>query len=172
MLLVVTPALAGPREDVYSASLRCSAIAEDRSWLECYYGAAQPMRGQLQLPPAPASQTALIPPLMPGSANGHLAPSPAPQAKGPVARTVDFLTGGGPVVSKVSIEAYEPGRPGGFTVTLANGQTWKQADDQIRLVKWRNGPQAHRVTIWKGALNSFNLAFDDETDRFKVRLVK
>jgi hypothetical protein len=36
-------------------------------------------------------------------------------------------------------------------------------------VKWRNAPGAHQVTIWKGALNTFNLGFDDETDKYKVR---
>jgi hypothetical protein len=55
-------ALAGPRDDVLVASQRCAAIADDRRWLDCYYGAAQPMRGQLGLPPAPASQTQLVPP--------------------------------------------------------------------------------------------------------------
>ena len=175
-LLAVTPALAGPREDVYSASQRCAAITDDRSWLECYYGAAQPMRGQLQLPPAPASQTALIPPPIPGApvaAAPALAARPAlPQTKGPVTRTLEFLTGGDALVSKVAIKSYEGGGYGSFTVVLANGQEWRQIDSQPRLVKWRNAPQAHRVTIWKGAMNTFNLGFDDEADRYKVRQIK
>ena len=183
VLLAVTPALAGPREDVYSASLRCSAIMDDRSWLECYYGAAQPMRGQLQLPPAPASQTALIPQSIPGApvpnvsvagapTAASLAVRPAlPQAKGPVTRTLEFLTGGDALVSKVAIKSYEGGGYGSFTVVLANGQEWRQIDSQPRLVKWRNRPDLHRVTIWKGAMNTFNLGFDDEADRYKVRQV-
>lgn len=174
VLLAVTPALAGPREDVYSASQRCSAITDDRTWLECYYGAAQPMRGQLQLPPAPASQTALIPVPVPGAAIAAPAtrPAPAPQSKGPITRTLEFLTGGDALVSKVAIKSYEGGGYGSFVVVLANGQVWRQIDSQPRLVKWRDPASAHRVTIWKGALNTFNLGFDDENDRYKVRQVK
>jgi hypothetical protein len=179
--LAVTPALAGPREDVYSASLRCSAISDDRSWLECYYGAAQPMRGQLQLPAAPASQTALIPPAIgtpamsaPAmsalTARQQVAPSVAP-APGPIGRTLDYLTGGNALISNAPIKSYEPG-PGGFVVYLANGQVWKQTDDQARSVKWRNAPEAHQVTIWKGAFSTFNLGFDGENDRYKVRRLK
>lgn len=174
-LLAVTPALAGPREDVYSASLRCSAITDNRAWLECYYGAAQPMRGELQLPAAPASQTSLIPPAIVGVATvapGMGAPTAYQAPKpGPIARTLDYLAGGDAVVSKAPIKSYDPG-PGGFVVTLADGQVWKQSDDQARLVRWRGGPEAHRVSIWKGALNTFNLGFDDEGDKYKVRRLK
>jgi hypothetical protein len=179
-LLAVTPAAAGPREDVYGASQRCAAITDDRSWLECYYGAAQPMRGQLQLPPAPASQTALIPAPIPGApAYQPAAPSSAlaartvPPKPGPVSRTLDFLAGGSILVSSAPLKSYQAGKQGtGFTVVLADGQVWQQADDQPRLLRWRNGPEAHKITIWKGAMNSFNLGFDDENDRYKVRRVK
>lgn len=164
--------MAGPREDVYAASQRCAAVTDDRGWLECYYGAAQPMRGQLQLPPAPVSQTSLVPPPIAGAAARQQASRPVPQSEGPVGRTIDFLAGGGAVVSNAPIKSYEAGRQGGFTVTLANGQVWKQSDDQKRVVRWRNAPEAHRVTIWKGAMNSFNLGFDEESDRYKVRRVK
>ena len=170
--LAVTPALAGPREDVYSASLRCSALADDRSWLDCYYGAAQPMRGQLQLPAAPASQTTLIPPSI-GASDVHQQVSrSAPQKAGPIGRTIDFLTGSGAVISNAPIKSVDSGRQGPFTVFLANGQVWKQSDDQIKWVKWRDEPGAHQVTIWKGAMNTFNLGFDDETSKYKVVRLK
>jgi hypothetical protein len=170
--LAVTPAMAGPREDVYSASLRCSAIKDDRDWLACYYGAAQPMRGQLQLPAAPASQTSLIPPATAASVAREQTPNSIPKKEGPIGRTMDFLAGGDIVVSKAPIKSYEAGRQDGFIVILANGQEWKQSDDQTRLVKWRNAPGEHQVTIWKGALNTFNLGFDDEPNRYKVRRLK
>jgi hypothetical protein len=38
---------------------RCAAIGDTRVWLDCFYGAAQPMRAALRLPPAPAAQTLL-----------------------------------------------------------------------------------------------------------------
>jgi hypothetical protein len=175
-LLAVAPAMAAPRDDVYSASQRCAAITDDRIWLDCYYGAAQPMRGQLQLPPAPAAQTALVPAPVPGAPIPALAMRPAqtaaarPAAPGPVGRTLEFLTGGDALVSKVAIKSYTGG--GSFLVVLANGQEWMQIDGQPRFTRWRNGPQTHTVTIWKGAMNTFNLGFDAEPDRYKVRRVK
>lgn len=53
---------ASPRSEVRARSLRCDSIADERSWLNCYYGAAQPVRGELGLLPAPASQQSLVPP--------------------------------------------------------------------------------------------------------------
>ncbi|HKD48026.1 MAG TPA: hypothetical protein VKB67_10085 [Rhizomicrobium sp.] len=50
-----------PRDEVKAASLRCDSIADERNWLDCYYGAAQPVRADLGLPPAPASQQSLVP---------------------------------------------------------------------------------------------------------------
>src|SRR5215470_9741862 len=71
------PAMAAPRDDVLYGVSRCGGIADDRTWLDCVYGAAQPMRAQLGLPPAPASQQRLVPAAIPG-----FAPAPA-QAMAP-----------------------------------------------------------------------------------------
>ena len=62
------PALAAARDDVLYGISRCGGIADDRTWLDCVYGAAQPMRAQLGLQPAPASQQKLVPPAVPGRA--------------------------------------------------------------------------------------------------------
>ena len=58
--LMSMPALADARVDVVSGLTRCANITDDRQWLECYYGAAQPMRAWLGLPPAPQSQLKLL----------------------------------------------------------------------------------------------------------------
>ena len=50
-----------PRDAVRARSMRCDAIKDERTWLDCYYGAAQPVRADLGLPPTPASQQALVP---------------------------------------------------------------------------------------------------------------
>src|ERR1700722_19070476 len=67
------PVMAGPRDDVLYGISRCGGIANDRTWLDCVYGAAQPMRARLGLPPAPASQQALVPPPIPGQAAPQVA---------------------------------------------------------------------------------------------------
>lgn len=55
----VTPADA--RASVRAASMRCDSITDERNWLNCYYGAAQPARADLGLQPAPQSQQDLVP---------------------------------------------------------------------------------------------------------------
>src|ERR1700760_3615849 len=57
--LAPLPALADPREDVVNGLARCAVLTDDRQWLDCYYGAAQPMRAQLGLSPAPQAQIQL-----------------------------------------------------------------------------------------------------------------
>lgn len=59
LLSLVAPAQARPRDDALSGAIRCGAIAESRQWLDCYYGAAQPMRAALGLAPALAAQVQL-----------------------------------------------------------------------------------------------------------------
>jgi hypothetical protein len=65
-LLAVSPfgqrAHAGPRDDVKAGAARCDSISDDHTWLNCYYGAAQPVRAELGLPAAPDSQQHLVPP--------------------------------------------------------------------------------------------------------------
>ena len=69
------PALADPRQDVIAGAQRCAGIADNRTWLDCFYGSAQPMRAALGLPPAPANQQRLVPPGM--AVPGYAAPAPA-----------------------------------------------------------------------------------------------
>ena len=54
------PAAARPQDEVLSGAFRCAAIGELRTWLDCYYGAAQPQRLSLGLPPVPAAQARLV----------------------------------------------------------------------------------------------------------------
>jgi len=65
-------AVAGPRDDAKAGSARCDSISDDHTWLNCYYGAAQPVRAELGLPAAPDSQQSLVPP----------PDQPAPEKKG------------------------------------------------------------------------------------------
>jgi len=53
------PAQARPRDDALANAFRCAGIAESRQWLDCYYGAVQPVRAALGMPPALAAQIKL-----------------------------------------------------------------------------------------------------------------
>jgi len=58
-LAASAPASARARDDAMAGAYRCAAIASTRIWLDCYYGAAQPVRAGLGLAPAPAAQVGL-----------------------------------------------------------------------------------------------------------------
>jgi hypothetical protein len=52
-------AQARPRDDALSGAIRCGVIGDSRQWLDCYYGAAQPVRAALGLGSALPAQIAL-----------------------------------------------------------------------------------------------------------------
>ena len=170
------PAMAGTREDVLAGAVRCGGITDDRAWLDCYYGAAQPMRGQLGLPPAPASQTRLV-------TGGTAAPAPAkapPPAKAAVAPPVPRksngimgdIFGGQALLSNVRASAYQFDKRGIFTITLGNGQVWRQEQGDNSFAAWHEPAARYLVTIRQGALGSVFLFVLGVFFVYKVRRVK
>jgi hypothetical protein len=144
-----------------SATARCAAIGDNRIWLDCYYGAAQPMRAELGLAPALPSQTLLAAARPPASAN--LPPPRKPQS------TLAAILGGERLTNKMSLASYKFDSHGVFTVTLSNGQAWRQVDDDSSNAHW-NKPASHYVaTVYSGALGSFNMRFDGDSNIYKVR---
>jgi hypothetical protein len=173
--------LADAREDVVHSMTRCAAITDDRQWLECYYGAAQPMRAWLGLTPAPQSQLRLLQGLPPAQAvvgtplpatvsraAVRSGPPPMPKRSG-----LFDLMGGADVVKNQPVQSYELGRDG-FTVTLPDGQVWKQtdADAEKNPVRWRQPASSMRVTVSQGAMHSFNLVVNDENAHYKVTRIR
>ena len=59
ILVLTVAADARPRDDALAGTLRCGVIADSRQWLDCFYGAAQPVRAALGLAPALAGQIGL-----------------------------------------------------------------------------------------------------------------
>ena len=58
-LLAAAPAQARPRDEALSGAFRCAGVADSHQWLDCYYGAAQPVRAALGMPPALPAQIKL-----------------------------------------------------------------------------------------------------------------
>jgi hypothetical protein len=159
--LVVLPpvALADTREEVMSGAARCAGLADDRVWLDCFYGSAQPMRAHLGLAPAAPAQIKLVPP--PGAAySGAVAARPAPPEK-PSSFVRDILGSSKPTVLDMPMASYRFGRDGKFTVVLKNGQTYRQAESDLVLAKWDRAPETYVVTII-GAVDSFVLKVKQE----------
>jgi len=177
---------ADPRQDVVNGLARCAILTDDRQWLDCYYGAAQPMRAELGLPPAPQAQVKLLQQVQqpaPGQtaaqayqplpstvvrAAVRTGPPPPPKRSG----LLD-VWGGDDVVTNAPLASYDLSRDG-FIVTLADGQKWQQTPDDASKhpVSWRQPASAIRVTITQGAMHSFNLVVGDENLHHKVKRIR
>ena len=174
------PARGDTRDDVLSGIQRCGVIHDDRTWLECLYGADQPMRAQLGLPPAPEFQQRLVPPAQPGIA----APPAQPGIAAPAARSVarpaprkkpsffQTLIGDVPPVATSRMASYRYEKSGAFVVTLQNGQEWRQTDVEAGAVTWLKPPSKYLVTITQGVFDSFTMHTDDNPRVYKVERVK
>jgi len=177
-VVLAGPALADTRDDVLAAMQRCSVMQDDRTWLECTYGAQQLMRAKLGLQPAPDYQQRLVPPARAPLAS---APSPAPASAAPPARAavastppparrrgsfMQILGGTAPPVAVSALAAVDYDARGSFTVTLQNGQVWRQVNTEGQ-------PKARfhvgeKVTIQPGVLGTYNLKTDSNSHPYKV----
>lgn len=148
------------RDEVMSGAARCAGIADNRTWLDCFYGSAQPMRALLGLPPAPPAQIRLVPP--PGAA--YVSPDaarPAPPAVKSRGFLADILGSNKPVASNVPMASYRFGQDGTFTVVLTNGQTYHQEESDLVFAKWNRPASSYLVTIIATA-DKFILKVKDE----------
>ncbi|HSS14821.1 MAG TPA: hypothetical protein VLL04_13065 [Rhizomicrobium sp.] len=169
-------AWADARQDVVAGITRCAELTDDRQWLDCYYGAAQPMRAWLGLSPAPQAQLKLLseqprPSVLPATvtrAAVRNGPPPPPKRSG-----IFDVFGGDDVVNNAPLRSYDVTRDG-FTITLLDGQVWQQTDDdaQKHPVSWSRPASSMRVTISQGAMHSFNLVVGEENLHHKVKRVR
>jgi hypothetical protein len=180
--LAPVPVLADAREDVVNGMTRCAGLTDDRQWLDCYYGAAQPMRAWLGLPPAPQSQLKLLQQTSQPTAPATAVPLPATVTRAavrtgpppPPKRSGIFdVFGGSDVVNNAPIQSYQVTAKG-FTITLPDGQVWRQTDEDAAKfpVDWNEPASSMRVSITQGALHSFNLVMGDESRHHKVTRVR
>ena len=137
------------RDLVMSRASHCQSVAEERGWLDCYYAAAQPIRTVLGLSPAPQSGAAAAQPNQPE-------PGPAFAGRAPVRYGTFAMT------------SYTFDKAGLFSVTLADGQRWRQLAGDTDRAHWRLAPTAYRVSITHGFMGSYNLQIKGVAGRFKV----
>jgi hypothetical protein len=179
-VLLSHSAFADTRDEVYARMQRCRAIQDDRAWLDCTYGAQQPMRAKLGLQPAPDFQQRLVP--APSSANA--APvNPGPAYAAPVnsaprsaqtaavphrsASFLQVLTGNAPTVASSPLASVQYDATGAFIVTLQNGQSWHQENmESSDKVRFKIGAQ---VTVKPAAFGSYNLQASDNPHVYKVK---
>jgi hypothetical protein len=205
-----TPQAFAVREEVLLRLTRCSSIGDTRQYLDCYYAAAQPLRAALGLQPAPQAITyaplfslaQMAPPvaaapavdnrpnLVPQAAyayNAQRDPA-APRISGDEGATRLPLIGSllGLKSTKVPPEEFglrtarpKPGAvnvdhiaariakvetdsdSGSFTLTLDNGQVWKQVLNDDHRQSWRKDMRGTIVTVSYGAGQTFNASVGD-----------
>jgi hypothetical protein len=176
-ILGAPSARADTRDDVLSGIERCGVIHDDRTWLDCLYGAEQPMRSHLGLAPAPEFQQRLVPsqPVTPVSS---VRASPAPAAAiQPLPRKKEgffaTLMGDAPPVAVSRMRSYRYEKNGAFVVALANGQQWRQVDvDSGSQASWMKPASTYLITVTQGAFGSYNLHTDDNPRIYKVEPVR
>jgi len=165
------------RDDVMAAAAGCIHVSGDRAWLDCYYGAATPMRGALGLS-VPSRVAAPMPAPMPRMASAAPRPQPVPSGPPPMPKTGGLFTGllseAKPIVRAMPMQSYSFNRSGGFVVTLADGQVWEQVseDEVYHPARWRQQPQQMLVTISPSVMRTFALKVSGEYGLYKVKRVR
>jgi len=160
MALAALPALAEPtRDEVMAGAERCDGIADNRVWLDCFYGSAQPMRSMLNLPPADPAQVRLVPPR---GAEPRRVASARPQPERSVGFWADVIGSTKPEASNMAMTKYDFDRSGAVTVTLADGQMWRQLESDLVRARWNKPAGTYRVTVASGLGDTFDLKVNGE----------
>ena len=166
------------RDEVMSRAANCIRVTGERPWLDCYYAAAQPMRVQLGLAAPQTLPTPLpAPVLAPQLASAAPVPR-APSGPPPMPRNGGLFTGffndAKPIVRGIPMQSYTLDRNGAFTITLADGEVWKQAaeDEVYHPAHWRKPAEQMLVTIAPGVMNTFNLKVEGESHTYKARRIR
>lgn len=167
-------AIADPRQDMLAGISRCAGLPDDRTFLDCVYGAAQPLRAALGLPPAPTFQTRLVPPA-PGQVPAPMASAPARTASAPPASNTNGLFGnllGGNSEETLRMGAYSFNPRGLFTVTLSDGQVWRQRDNDTAFANWGAKPGNYYVTVRADPTGGYTMTVRGDDGLYRVERVR
>ena len=178
LVLAASPAFADPREDMLAGISRCAGLPDDRTFLDCVYGAAQPMRAKLGLPPAPSFQTRLVPPASyrtsaaPPVASAVPSPPPAQMASAPPQQKNNngvfgnlFSNG---TEETLPMSSYSFDKRGLFTVTLSNGQVWRQRGNDKTFANWGGKAAGYYTTVRADATGGYLLSVRGDDGLYRV----
>lgn len=160
------PADAVMRGQVMAEAARCTAVMEDRRWLDCFYAASNPVRAGLGLRaigggPDPTRATPPLP----------VTPPPTRLATQYRSGFMSGMFGTGDIQARGRMASYAFDTGGRFTVTLDNGEVWRQVAGDSAVAHWRKPPTAYLVTISGGFFGSHDLIVRGSSGKFKVRRV-
>ena len=179
-------AAADPRQDTLAGISRCAGLPDDRTFLDCVYGAAQPLRAELGLPPAPRFQTQLVPP-----APGARAAMPPPMASPPMASVAppasaraasvpppqqtnglfgNLFNNGSEETARMASYRFDP--HGIFTVTLSNGQVWRQRANDTAFANWGAKASDYYATVRAQSTGGYSLSVRGDDGLYQVEPVR
>jgi len=138
-----SPAMAGPREDSDAGIARCAVLADDRAYLNCIYGAVQPLRARLGLPPAPEAQVRAVPPVMIAPISPR--PTVAPSAASSRVPSEAAFAGG----MRERMDNFTFGRGGLFSLMLENGEMYRQDPGDAPRARWTGRGSDYQVFVIK-----------------------
>ena len=170
-LLAAGPAIAGPREDTLTGISRCAALPDDRTFLECIYGAAQPLRAQLGLQPALDAQIRLVPSAAAVSPRSVPPPGGMPPTAGREGSSGGMLSSlfGG---DSLRMASYSFDRRGLFTVTLSNGEVWRQDPNDTNYAHWSGKASEYPVKLIQGEFGKSRLDVRGEPGPYRVERIR
>ncbi|MEJ0040737.1 MAG: hypothetical protein WDM81_00255 [Rhizomicrobium sp.] len=169
MLLAVCAARAASDEGLASAILGCSAQPDETAQLACYNRIAA--RVKAASPAVTQTPVAAAPPPAP------VVSSPPPQASNPLPdfgkenlpAQADAPTEHAHISARVADVSYNFFRV--FTITLDNGQVWRQVDGDDKVARFRND-KTEVVTITRGFLDSYHLVVQGTWGDYTVKRIK
>jgi len=182
-VLFALPAAQAASGDAMTVALKaCRAVSDNTARLACFDRLTAGLDAQ-----APVAARAAAPAAAPkqqttgydaGSLSGKDAAKPArPMVGNPAdfgGENLPAVADKGPVqldhvtapVANVSFNAF-----GHFTVTLENGQVWRQLDADTRVARFHKDKK-ETVTIKRGFLDAYSLSIDGQWGNFMVKRIK
>lgn len=173
LALSAAPAVA---EDLSATISTCAGVGDDRARLACYDGlaarakaAAQPTAARPAAPPsiqpAPAPVAAVAPPPSAATKVDAFGAETIRKPDTPEARAQEVDE----IKAKVATVNFSPSNR--FTVTLDNGQVWRQIEADTSQARFHKGA-GDKVEISRGMLGSYNLVIEGVNMLYKVRRVR
>lgn len=183
LLLSATGASADPRDDVISTMVKCADLADKDARVACFDKATPELRAVAAMPP-PAPVVAEAP--ADQAAAAAAAAEPAPEPESGIARFFDPF-GSADSRPTAAQMAYQPmGQeilpitigiadysvtPGGFTVTLDNGQVWQSRPGHFDSPQFKVG-EKNFVVIAHGLIGGYDLSLRGNGKIYKVMRIK
>lgn len=166
------------RDEVMFAAFRCNGFSDSRQWLNCYYGAAQPMRIHLGLSAAPLAPVQPKPGPRTGAemaaspARSMVGPPPSPSASRLSERSGNFEASWTPVRVISRMVSYSFDQKNTFTVTLANGQVWRQMSGDNNHAGWKAAAASYMAKITRDWSGNYTLEIPKNPQTFQVERVR